>query len=120
MSCLSVADLSFGGDELSFTSRENLNVPEENLAQAQRHNMVTKIRSGFFKQKVTLTSLVEVVSYVPTMANEAIKIPHLNAKYSVLMKNQTGSLVPYTGQKSVVDCKWIFKIKYNFDGTISR
>lgn len=36
-----------------------------------------------------------------------------------LRKNDTWTLVPWTGQR-LVDCRWTYKIKYNAAGNVDR
>lgn len=43
----------------------------------------------------------------------------MNVEYNALLKNGTWTLVPHTSQ-NVVDCRWIFKIKHNPDGSVER
>jgi len=39
---------------------------------------------------------------------------------SSLESNQTWEIVLLTNNKTVIGCKWVFKIKYNVDGTVER
>ena len=38
----------------------------------------------------------------------------------VTKKNQTWELVERLKEKKVIDVKWIYKVKFNFDGTVQR
>ena len=29
-------------------------------------------------------------------------------------------VVPYNGQKNIIDCKWVFQIEYKVDGTLEK
>ena len=44
----------------------------------------------------------------------------MKEKLDVLSKNYTWDLVTLTPKKSVVGCKWIYKIKTRSDGSIER
>ena len=60
----------------------------------------------------------------PTCFEEAIG----NAKWqkamdeeiSALDENETWDLVPLPNSKNVIGCKWVYKVKHNSDGTVSR
>ena len=41
-------------------------------------------------------------------------------KYSALIRNNTWTLVPFTEGMNVVDNKWVFRLKYNVDGSVQR
>ena len=36
------------------------------------------------------------------------------------MDNKTWHLVPSSSNKNLIDCKWVYRIKENADGTIDR
>jgi histone deacetylase 1/2 len=44
----------------------------------------------------------------------------LSEEFNALIRNGTWSLVPPPPNHNIVDCKWLFRIKRNFDGTIAR
>lgn len=41
-------------------------------------------------------------------------------EYQVLFKQNTWTLVPPPTNANIIGCQWIYKIKMNFDGSISR
>jgi hypothetical protein len=44
----------------------------------------------------------------------------MNDEYQALMDNKTWHLVPPSSTRKIIDCKWVFRIKKNADGTIDR
>lgn len=44
----------------------------------------------------------------------------IKKEYSALIKNGTWSPVPYETHMKAVGCRWVFKIKYKPNGSISR
>lgn len=44
----------------------------------------------------------------------------MDAKFEALQRPQTWSLVPARPQVNLVGSKWVFKLKLNSDGSISR
>jgi hypothetical protein len=44
----------------------------------------------------------------------------MNSEFEALLKNKTWHLVPPQYGKNIVDCKWVFKIKRNADGTLNK
>jgi hypothetical protein len=48
----------------------------------------------------------------------AANTPAMNDEYCALIKNATWHLVPPRPVLNVVDCKWIFKIKQETDGSV--
>jgi hypothetical protein len=55
---------------------------------------------------------------------EALADPHWKAsmevEYNALLQNSTWHLVPANQTANVIDCKWVFKIKKEADGTLDR
>ena len=85
--------------------------------------MLTRSKNGIFKPKVfavqTDYSCIEPPSYFITS-----KYPHwveaVDSEFTSLQQQHTWSLVPLPPNKNVVGCKWVYKVKTNSDGSISR
>ncbi|GJY92325.1 integrase [Tanacetum coccineum] len=44
----------------------------------------------------------------------------MKEEYDVLVKNETSSLVPRASNTNVVDCKWVYMLKRDKNGAITR
>jgi hypothetical protein len=44
----------------------------------------------------------------------------MQEEYNALMENKTWALVPFSTNKNLIDCKWVYRIKHRADGTIDR
>ncbi|KAJ0971875.1 hypothetical protein J5N97_019834 [Dioscorea zingiberensis] len=44
----------------------------------------------------------------------------MDEEFTALLKNKTWHLVPPRRGLNVIDCKWVFKLKKNADGTLER
>src|SRR3954470_14466435 len=44
----------------------------------------------------------------------------MQEEYDALIANNTWHLVPPNSKRNVIDCKWVYRIKKNADGTIDR
>ena len=60
----------------------------------------------------------------PTCFEEAIGnakwVKAMNEEMAALDENETWDLVPLPNSKNVIGCKWVYKVKHNSDGTVSR
>ncbi|XP_031257121.1 uncharacterized protein LOC116115112 [Pistacia vera] len=60
----------------------------------------------------------------PSSVAEALASPHwfaaMTTKFDALQSNQTWILVPRSPDMHIVSNKWVFKIKYNADGSVQR
>lgn len=58
------------------------------------------------------------VNYEPSFFHQAVKHDvwrkAMDEEIRVMEANHTWSLVPLPKQKQLIDCKWVYKIKYNF------
>ncbi|KAG8499323.1 hypothetical protein CXB51_005887 [Gossypium anomalum] len=85
------------------------------------HAMVTRSKAGIFKPRALCADKVEVE---PCTVEEALSHPDwqlaVQAEFDALLANSTWELCPLPSGRKVIGCKWLFKIKKNHDGTISR
>jgi hypothetical protein len=41
-------------------------------------------------------------------------------EYNALMRNKTRTLVPLISSRNIINCKWVYKVKYKANGTVDR
>jgi hypothetical protein len=60
----------------------------------------------------------------PYTVQEALSSPSWKAamvdEYNALLQNKTWTFVPPSSSHNVIDCKWVFKLKYKIDGSVDR
>ena len=60
----------------------------------------------------------------PETFSEAAKDPRwiesMNEEMQVLRKKETWDLVPTSPRNKAIGCRWIYKVKYNADGSVNR
>ncbi|XP_071685423.1 uncharacterized protein [Lolium perenne] len=44
----------------------------------------------------------------------------MQEEYNALMENKTWHLVPPSSTRNLIDCKWVYRVKKNADGTVDR
>ncbi|KAH9769752.1 retrovirus-related pol polyprotein from transposon RE2 [Citrus sinensis] len=85
------------------------------------HKMITRAKAGIFKPKAYLTYHN---SLEPSTISEALSDPKWKAamqtEYDALIKNKTWTLVPMCSSYKPVGCKWVFRTKYNINGSVSK
>ena len=90
------------------------------------HGMTTRSQNNIFKPKqaFTINKHPILTSLEPTCVSQALNDSKwrqaMTKEFNALVTNQTWSLVPYKSDQNVVGCKWVFRVKRNFDGTIQR
>ncbi|KAE8656959.1 hypothetical protein F3Y22_tig00116997pilonHSYRG00690 [Hibiscus syriacus] len=90
-------------------------------AVSNAHPMMTKSRHGIWKSKVynVASSDREPANIVEALMSPLWK-EAAQAEYEALVRNGTWTLVPLPRDRKAVNCKWIFRIKRNADGSVSR
>ncbi|KAF8780514.1 hypothetical protein HU200_001642 [Digitaria exilis] len=104
------------------TSRPPVPAP----AAPPRHHMVTRARAGIVKPhpKYALSSTASAISPIPRSVRATLKDEHWRAamqlEFDALQRNHTWSLVARPPGAQVISGKWVFKHKFNPDGTLER
>lgn len=80
--------------------------------------MITRSKNGSLKPRVFLTHTE------PSSVKQAFSCPHwleaMKAEYSVLMHNNTWTIVQLPPNRQAIGCKWVFQVKENRDGSINK
>ncbi|KAH9801351.1 retrovirus-related pol polyprotein from transposon RE1 [Citrus sinensis] len=94
-----------------------------NPAPLPTHPMLTRAKTGVFKPKFLAYSSV-LGEQEPAIVSQALSDSKwktaMQIEYNALMENQTWTLVPASQATKIVGCKWVFRIKYNADGSVSK
>jgi histone deacetylase 1/2 len=82
--------------------------------------MVTRSKVGVFKPKLFVaTTMSEPNSVAEALLTEGWKNA-MHEEIAALQRNHTWSLVPFSPRYNLIGSKWVFKAKYNSDGTFQR
>lgn len=90
------------------------------------HLMPTRSKSGIIKKRAFSASVISPKTSIvePTTYKATSTIPEWHAtmqdEISALHTQQTWDLIPLSSGKNLVRCKWMYKVKKNLDGSISR
>lgn len=121
-----------GNDTSSLSSNQNISSSSNNdtptLPSVVSHSMTTRSQNNIFKPKRMFTFIASKhplpENMEPSSIREAMKHEHwrkaIGEEFEALIKNGTWSLVPPKLGQNIVGCKWLFRIKRNSDGSISR
>ena len=110
------------------SSHSNIPVPFDPAHQLPNfqppgHHMITRSKARIFKPKAYITALLAQPSE-PNSVAQALQDPKwfndMQEEFKALQANQTWDLVIPTASVKVVGNKWIFRLKHNSDGSISR
>jgi histone deacetylase 1/2 len=89
--------------------------------------MVTRSRAGIFKPNpryAMAATATPAISLVPKSVREALKDPNwrraMEDEFQALQANQTWRLVDPPAGTHTITGKWVFKHKFNPDGTLAR
>ncbi|KAL9253849.1 Retrovirus-related Pol polyprotein from transposon RE1-like protein [Drosera capensis] len=86
--------------------------------------MQTRLESGISKPRTILSLNTTSPVLEPSSYSKASKVPPwrqaMIAEFNAVMDNHTWTLVSHPVTKNVVDCRWVYKIKYNSDGSMDR
>jgi hypothetical protein len=86
--------------------------------------MQTRLKYGITKKKTFHTQTPDYLDIKPhsfTVASSLSPwVTVIEDEFSALHRQQTWTLVPSYPSQNVVGYKWVYKIKRNSDGTVSR
>ena len=86
--------------------------------------MLTRAKTGVVQPKVLFDLHVEGPSPLPKTYRGALKDPNWHAamviEYGALISNNTWDLVDPPRNANIVTGKWIFRHKFNSDGSLAR
>ncbi|KAK9089364.1 hypothetical protein Scep_028446 [Stephania cephalantha] len=88
------------------------------------HPMITRSKDGIVMKKVFVATTTVPTIEIPKTVELALKDPQwreaMEMEYKALIRTGTWSLVPASSSHNIVGNKWIFSIKKNSDGSVSR
>uniref|UniRef100_A0A2N9GUP3 Uncharacterized protein n=1 Tax=Fagus sylvatica TaxID=28930 RepID=A0A2N9GUP3_FAGSY len=99
--------------------------PKNPAVSLSTHPMQTRSKSGISKKKSFATSTtIDYLQTEPQTYTIASKFPQwreaMASEFAALQRQQTWQLVPPSPNQNIVGCRWVYKIKRNFDGSVSR
>lgn len=87
------------------------------------HSMQTRSKSGITKPKL-FSAILNSPIVEPDTVTEALSVPQwklvMQSEYDAFIKNNTWKLVPCTDDMNQITYKWLFRVKYNKDGSMER
>ncbi|OMP03277.1 Reverse transcriptase, RNA-dependent DNA polymerase [Corchorus capsularis] len=122
-------------DQLPSSSMPSQSLPVTDISQGRNsvprpvgntHSMQTRAKNNIFKKKTVsiATKYPYSSSIEPTCVSQALKDEKwcvaMSEEINALLRNNTWELVPKSDAQNLVGCKWVFRIKRNPDGSVSR
>lgn len=108
---------------VSLTTSQNVTQP----VQQNQHRMQTRAKNRILKPnpRYGLSALIGSAKDVePRTINQAMKHKQWRAaassEFDAQMRNRTWDLVPPPKNANIIDCKWLFRLKYLANGTIDK
>jgi histone deacetylase 1/2 len=84
--------------------------------------MTTRAKTGFTQPRLEPRLLL--THSEPKNVKQALLDPKwktaMQEEYDALLQNKTWSLVPLPSHRQAIGCKWVFRVKENPDGSVSR
>ncbi|KAH9684823.1 retrovirus-related pol polyprotein from transposon RE2 [Citrus sinensis] len=89
--------------------------------QPNTHQMITRSKAGIFKPKIYTAVLThKEPDNVQEALNDSKWLQAMREEYDALIKNNTWTLVPRQADQHVVGNKWVYRVKYNTDGSVAK
>ncbi|GJW70420.1 ribonuclease H-like domain-containing protein [Tanacetum coccineum] len=94
------------------------------MSNTNTHHMVTRVKSEISKPLECMNYHITTTSPIPRSYIHALRDPHWNKamldEYNALISNGTWVLMPRPTNVNVVLSMWLFRYKYNVNGSLSR
>ncbi|GJT00022.1 ribonuclease H-like domain-containing protein [Tanacetum coccineum] len=95
-----------------------------NAPTTNTHHMVTRAKAGISKPLARMNCHATTTSPIPRSHLHALRDPNWHKamvdEYNALISNGTWALVPRPANVNIVRSMWLFKHKFNADGSLSR
>ena len=101
-------------ERLKLDATENVGVPTSQRRQRQSPNRFTGYMALMSKCIMTEPSSFEEAVQEPTWVDAMVE------EYDSIVRNSAWDIVPRPVGKSVVDLKWIYKVKQTVDGSVEK
>lgn len=101
----------------------DLSGPSTNVhpMQTRSKSGMLKPHKGFLAAKTSCASSSLIEPHTYSLAAKTLEWTQaMVEEFQALEKQKTWTLVPYHPSMNIVGCKWVFKLKKNADGSISR
>ena len=86
--------------------------------------MVTRLKDGVSKPRILMNLKTSVIEFELTNFKQTPKDSRWHEamfdEYMALIKNEKWELVPRDYDKNLLGYKWVYRIKYNFDGSMDQ
>ena len=105
--------------DMPLSTSKSLHSPLKSIIST--HSMITRAKAGIFKSNAFLTTHN---SLEPSNVDEVLFDSKWDAamqdKFDAIIINKTWSLVQMNPEYKLIGCKWVFRTKYNTDGSVSK
>ncbi|GKA65753.1 ribonuclease H-like domain-containing protein [Tanacetum coccineum] len=99
------------------------NTAPQNISTTNRHSMVTRAKAGISKPLTRMNCHITTTSPLPRSHLHALRDPHWHKamvdEYNSLISNGTWAHVPRPTNVNIVRSMWLFRHKFNADGSLS-
>ncbi|KAJ9540484.1 hypothetical protein OSB04_026990 [Centaurea solstitialis] len=100
------------------------NAPLPPAPPPSHHHMQTRSKTGIFKPKLPFSLHTQSLSPIPSNPKLALLDPNwksaMVAEFTALLKQNTWDLVPRPLDANIIRCHWLFRHKFNADGSLAR
>lgn len=97
--------------------------PPNPIPPHNAHSMYTRSKAGIYKPKLFIAILKPPIPE-PNTISQALVVTEwkqaMQSEFDALISNKTWKLVPCSADMNLITSKWLFRVKYNKDGSVER